>query len=305
MAEPEKSIEEIRNEINEKIDKIIFEKYPDVFFSTNKLLNDTGESDSEILEIFHFLFSLGEDAKIYLWNHFLSTVRWGRIDLSQMSKDDFTNEEWEFIESIFRQNLENVSRLGTRYAGSVNINHFTSKRISLIPWTSELEKEYIDHFLSEREEYELYYGADSVSDERIKECGQQTYRPLAFAIKLNETNELIGSTGISLIRNDAFYNLEYYIFPKYRHNGYAYEAVDLLIDKAKNHELKVLKETLREGVYEEEIAPVKCLEATIRDNNIASIKLVEKLGFRKDGIIPFFEKHHDTYYDGCVYHYIV
>ena len=47
------------------------------------------------------------------------------------------------------------------------------------------------------------------------------------------------------------------------------------------------------------------VDARIRSNNAASIRLAEKLGFEKNGVIPFYEKRQDTYYDGVMYHFIV
>jgi RimJ/RimL family protein N-acetyltransferase len=120
-----------------------------------------------------------------------------------------------------------------------------------------------------------------------------------------ESNKLVGSVAIALIRSDVVYNLEYFIFPEYRGKGFAYEALSLLIEKAKAQELMLLKETVREDVYDKVPAVVKCIEAKTAADNIASIRLAEKLGFKKTGDIPLFKNHHGTYSDGVAYDYII
>jgi len=301
----QKNIEEQRTEIDEKVDAIILEKYPDKWLSQYGFWDPASESHQNTLILFKYLYSLGGDAHIYLWNRLIAGIIHRNLDVSSVSKEEFSDDEWRFIESLIRQHAENVSKWGENYTQYDNINNFSSERLSLIPWTSELNKEYINHFLKEIKEYESFFGMDCNNTSQIAQDCLQSYRPLSFAIILKDSNELIGETALQLIKNDALYNLEYYIFPEYRKRGYAYEAVSLLINKAVRRELIIRKETVKVGVYEEEIAPIKCIEAKIRSSNTASIRLVEKLGFEKTGVLPFYEKRQGSYYDGVTYHFIV
>lgn len=91
---------------------------------------------------------------------------------------------------------------------------------------------------------------------KLAQSNQKSY----FAIRLKHHHEFIGSTSLRFInKNEAF--IGYWLGKPHWKKGYSFEAVSLLCDYA-FHQLKLDK------LYAE------CL-----DYNIASAKLLEKLGF--------------------------
>ena len=93
-------------------------------------------------------------------------------------------------------------------------------------------------------------------------------RETQYMIVLREENKVIGTVNVFADDSRAVDAREigYSISSAYQRKGYAYEALTALIDLLQN-ELKL--ELIVAGVLEE---------------NLASIKLLEKLGFRKEGL---------------------
>ena len=57
-------------------------------------------------------------------------------------------------------------------------------------------------------------------------------KPLGFAIFLKNSNTPIGSICFTNF-NNALYNVEYFVIKEYRRNGYAFEALNELINQLK------------------------------------------------------------------------
>ena len=124
--------------------------------------------------------------------------------------------------------------------------------------------------------------------------------PFYFAILLKENNEFIGSIALNEI-NTAKYNIEYFIKPEHRKNNYAFEAVKEILKQAFENKLVGLRETTKYAVYKKTKTKIKCVCARVDENNIASIKLLEKLGFQKDGILRYDREMKGRFYDSAVY----
>ena len=84
---------------------------------------------------------------------------------------------------------------------------------------------------------------------------------IAYTITLKDVNTVIGSVGCSYYEDLKEIGITYFIGTQYRNNGYAVEAVKAYTQYFFNH-------------YD-----VKKVVATIREENIASWKVLEKVGF--------------------------
>lgn len=73
-----------------------------------------------------------------------------------------------------------------------------------------------------------------------------------------DSNEFIGSIGLNK-RNDALYNVEYFIKADYRRKGYALEALNELISHVKAENLVVLSAMVRDCVFDEACPDIRCL----------------------------------------------
>lgn len=107
---------------------------------------------------------------------------------------------------------------------------------------------------------------------------------VSFAIELKETNEFIGSVGYYRINYDAHRTeVGYLLSDKHHRKGYLTEALRVLIDFA----------------FQE--MEFHSLEAVIDPDNIASIKLIEKLGFVKEAHFKENAYFDGKYLDALVY----
>lgn len=84
---------------------------------------------------------------------------------------------------------------------------------------------------------------------------------LAYTICLKKENIVIGSVGCSYYEDMHETGITYFIGSLYRNNGYATEAVGAYINYFFNH-------------YD-----IQRLIATVREENISSWKVIEKIGF--------------------------
>ncbi len=96
---------------------------------------------------------------------------------------------------------------------------------------------------------------------KLTDRDNPTLEYLAYAIVLKEKNILIGSVGCSYYDDLHETGITYFIGAKYRHNGYAIEAVKAYVSCFMKH-----YNTCK-------------MIATVREENISSWKVVEKAGF--------------------------
>ena len=111
---------------------------------------------------------------------------------------------------------------------------------------------------------------------------------LAYTVVLKEDNSVVGSVGCSWYEDMGKIGVTYFIGSEYRNRGYASEALQAYIRYFFNR-------------YE-----VSELIATVNENNIPSLKVIEKTGFRltgrnlyrdlndeKEKMYCFYEMKHD------------
>jgi RimJ/RimL family protein N-acetyltransferase len=109
---------------------------------------------------------------------------------------------------------------------------------------------------------------------------RNTWMQLAVCLK---EGQLIGDIGIHFIEDDYQVEIGYTLSPEYQGNGYAVEAVKTVINYAFT-ELKKHRIT-----------------ASVDPNNLKSIKLLEKIGFRKEAHFIKSFRMNNQWYDDCVY----
>ena len=106
----EERLEKEKSRIHENAEKMLGKQYPGEWFSTYAVLDKTDDKHEKNLEMFKYLFSLGGDAHVFLWNHLICKIP--RMDTSDISSDGYSPKEWEFIDSIIHTHMNNESRLG-------------------------------------------------------------------------------------------------------------------------------------------------------------------------------------------------
>ncbi len=288
-------------ENKEKIDELLEEKFDCYYFDVDPLFNTTDkELYEKTLNMFHYIFSLGEEGKIYLWNKFVNLT-----DLfDQINKEDYSNEEIVLFNDLVKVNEGNFLKYGINDE-RVNINkEIESSRLLIKPYDEDLCLLYNEYFYDNKDEYENFYGmeygnnGDFIVDFRMKR------RPLGFALVLKDSGEFIGSVAITDI-NKYLYNVEYFIKKEYRNKGYAKEACKVLIEKIKSKELKVLESQIKECVFDEVPPDIRCLKISTSKENIASQSLALSLGFEYAGTVLFEREFKGNYIDKVVYYMVI
>ena len=108
---------------------------------------------------------------------------------------------------------------------------------------------------------------------------RNTWLQLAVCLK---NGQLIGDTGIHFI-DDYQVEIGYTLSPEFQGQGYAFEAVNAIIAY------------LFSGLKKHRIT------ASVDPDNLKSIKLLEKIGFRKEAHFIKSFRLDDRWYDDCVY----
>lgn len=104
-----------------------------------------------------------------------------------------------------------------------------------------------------------------------------------FAIRLQDTNQLIGGIDLGIDKRFNKAELGYWIDQDHAGKGYATEAAKAIINFG-FHELKL-----------------KRIFATYFDFNIASGKVMEKIGMTKEGLLHCHTRKHDVYQNHVLY----
>lgn len=190
-------------------------------------LNDD-ENIEEKIKMINYLLSLNrEDIYNDIWN-----------------ADDFWNDETvsklngEILELYNKREKLKEERDNTIF----NISKpFIGENIKLQPMDDKYSKELIDSLNDA--DCNFYFSINHYNYENR----------FMFSI-INDLNELVGEVSLDLIHNFgpinlfSTYNLSYYIVPKYRRKGYAYNACKLLIENAFNNQM-ILKEEQYDVIY--------------------------------------------------------
>lgn len=142
----------------------------------------------------------------------------------------------------------------------------------------ETDAEGIFAYYSDRETcyldggYEPVKNMDEAFFDTVKKLAQDEKR---YAVALRDSDRMVGTVHVMKAegRVGKAKELGYVIAPGYRRKGYAYEALSAVI----------------RSLFEEDLADMILLSAYTE--NLPSIRLIEKLGFTKEGIL-----HRSFYY---------
>ena len=156
-------------ENKEKIYELLEEKFDCYYFDVDPLFNTTDkELYEKTLNMFHYIFSLGEEGKIYLWNKFVNLT-----DLfDQINKEDYSNEEIVLFNDLVKVNEGNFLKYGINDE-RVNINkEIESSRLLIKPYDEDLCLLYNEYFYDNKDEYENFYGMEygNNGDSTVESC---------------------------------------------------------------------------------------------------------------------------------------
>lgn len=119
--------------LREKYDKIAEEKFGSKFIFYSLQYKEKFEEYDKNLKIFKYLFSLGDEARIYLWNTIASSIFFDDI-YKNIQRDDLTKEEFAFFENINNTFKELKTKYNEVYNEVININGaFETERLILKP----------------------------------------------------------------------------------------------------------------------------------------------------------------------------
>ncbi len=119
-------------------------------------------------------------------------------------------------------------------------------------------------------------------DRNVAVCQNTANTWLQLAICLNN-GQIIGDIGIHYTDDNYQIEIGYTLSPEYQGNGYALEAVKGVI----NYNFSELKKHRK--------------TASVDPDNIKSIKLLERIGFRKEAYFIKSFRMNDHWCDDCIY----
>lgn len=146
----------------------------------------------------------------------------------------------------------------------------SSRLIIRSKWNKEIDQE-IREEIHMMDEFEFYFGITE-TPERLQQF--TINRELFYSIIEKEHNVLIGYLGFT--ERENAWEPEIYIFNSFRGNGFGTEALKTMISKLFAGVLFVKQNGEKEKITTE------CVISTVRAENIASHRMMEKIGFKRD-----------------------
>lgn len=145
--------------------------------------------------------------------------------------------------------------------------------------------------------------ADFLKDELKKESEREDFinsldsyleaPRMFFSITRICDNKIIGYIGLMLLErfgaafSENTCNLEYYIIPDARGNGYLKEAAQKIVDIAFSGKITVQQPSHHKYIIEKVNLPIKIIKIMCNVNNLASYKCAVSLGFKEEGTLSF------------------
>ena len=251
-----------------RIENRITNKYK--IFPWNIDITTDNETKSGIRD-FKILFNSNDPyAKTFLWNSFLY------IDTDRINKDDFTDEEYQFI-------LDREESLKSRSLKLINANNaILTNRLILKPGDdSKMLKKYRQH-LKEDGDFLLYAGLKLT---RVNlDCFSLTGN-YCFGVFEKETGNMVGMVGLyNYDEERRTAKMQWYIFKPFRKLGYGKEAVTALAKYAFDRKLFEWREKLMKNTFIKHFANIDLICVDIRVSNTASQKLALACGFKEQYI---------------------
>ncbi len=159
-----------------------------------------------------------------------------------------------------------------------------TKRLSLRTIDSDYAKQVLEyyqfnkeHFINSMPKYHPNFFSLNYQIRLLNEQNKRMNQGVLFKIwifKLSDPDQIIGDISLNHIIRGALQScfLGYKLDQKYTANGYMTEAVESIVHYAHN------------------ILQLNRIEANIMPSNLASIRVVEKVGFNKEGYSPNYLK---------------
>lgn len=286
-----------------KYGKIAEEKFGSKFHFYPDDKEEFEEYDKN-LKIFKYLFSLGDEARIYLWNSIASAFLFDDI-YKNIERNDLTKEEFAFFENINNTFKELKTKYNEIYNGVININGaFETERLILKPCDESSNNIMMDYCKKNLNQFKDLYKIDNFNENELP-VGVGCSSKLKFSIFLKDSNELIGTIDLDDCICKVKYVLKVFIFDKFRGKGYATEAIKTIVNKAMKKELFFLDDTIRHFVYEKVALDIKCIEAVVDENNVAANKVLEKCGFKLTGKNYYARHYKNAYFNDNIYCYFI
>ena len=291
-------------------DELIFEyikEYAERPISKLYLEND--EYDSAYENVINILLGLEkEDVDLWVWNALNVKEDAYQVDGSNLSdRGKAFIKEYIKAKQTWMKNSVYINRDDTKNI-LININEdIIGERIVLKPCSVKKGCDlYLSHVASDGD-LALYATPENTDTFRVSSLEYNSVIPNAFYVYLKETNEEIGMVSLynanfkhkRVLKNP---HVHYYIYKKYRKQGYAYEAMKLLIDAFFKKELKQYCDTDKKYVFEEKYCEPLCLKLSCNSNNLGSNNLAIKLGFIFEGTDHYYKfmdgvpQHENHYY---------
>ena len=284
----------IKDLVNEPIDSLY-------------LWNDGDDRDYE--EIINRLIAL-HDPKIDDW-------MWNALKIREyaysIENSSLTEEAKQLVRGFVEEktkwnsNLVYSSKDGTKQILKSINEEIAGNRIILKPCQT---KDNCDLYLShvrDDGDYKIYVVPEKSDIIIEKYLAINSKLPHSFYVFLRETSEEIGI--VSLYDSNQNHNsilkvaeAHYYIYKEYRHQGYALEAMKLLIDAFFGSRLKQNISTDKKYVFIEKQCEPICVKLLCNEDNTASNKLALKLGFKFEGTNHYYKfmdgipQHENNYY---------
>lgn len=262
-------------------------------FATYYLLEDKGEKPDgdKQLEMFKYIFTFGDEGKIYLWNSIVGVLQMWMVRDFSIDESLFSIEESKFINEMCDHSKLYVEKYFNHCSDqfkNVNKPIKVSHDYLLVPPTEELSntyKEYLNNFPDEFESYFITDYKTKIDELNKNEWTSITNRPLHFAIIDTNNNDFVGVIGIRKTDLTKFYGVEYIVFKQFRKRGIAYLCMKTIIKQLFAGKLMVNKETTYCGIYKPARLNIRKVLAGVTPSNIASISLLKKLGFKYERTI--------------------
>lgn len=237
------------------------------------------------LKYFHKLFAEhNEHFDVVLWNSLDDTFDCEGASLKNFDEKEFSEEERAFVEKFYTAFYESkkYSYILTSYHYPNPNAGIETERLLLRELTVEDYLELGEKLRSEGD-FRTYCG-----DKKPPKNEMARYLPCredGFALENKQTKELMGYVSLDLNSEvkKRVGNFGWYLFKKFRGNGYMEEALSTLKDKAFAGELKISYETEKRLVFGAEPVEIDIVRVVIADYDKESIETAQKAGLQHEG----------------------
>lgn len=239
------------------------------------------------LKYFHKLFAEhNEHFDVILWNSLDDTFDCEGALLKNFDEKEFSEEERAFVEKFYTAFCESkkYSYILTSYHYPNPNTGIETERLLLRELTVE---DYLELGEKLRREGDFRKYCGDKKPPKNEMAGYLPCREDGFALENKQTKELLGYVSLDL-NSEAkkrVGNFGWYLFKKFRGNGYMEEALSTLKDKAFAGELKISYETEKRLVFGAEPVEIDIVRVVIVDYDKESIETAQKAGLQHEATL--------------------